>query len=202
MKFICFLLIFVSTYSFAQKSPNLLSKGITAFEKGQHSKAERYFDKILVQANEGSGDWTTEDYAETYRWKGKCLQEFEDYQAAYEHFSTACNLLPQNAIYWLEMGKFKYHIGMTSIRKPELCGSCGKTILPESNAAKASDYYKSALIDYKKALLYAPKFDEAHYHIALNYEALGQKEQACYHLQQASNLNHPLAVKHLKTLCP
>jgi len=171
-----------------------LNKGIQAFNKGKHAKAERIFDKLLKQE---------ESYAEAYIWKGKCLQEFEEYQAAYDAINTAKILVPDHAPYWLEVGNFKYHLGITSIRKPEVCGDCGHFLLPETGEMlKAPDYYKSALKDYEKAIQLDSNYGEAYYQMALTYDALSDSSKACEVLQKAKKLKHPKAINNSKVICP
>lgn len=171
-----------------------LQKGIKAYEKKQYAKAERIFDKILQ---------VEEAYADAQLWKGKCLQEFEEYYEAYEHLSTAINLDSEKALYWLEMGKFKYHLGMSSLQKPDLCGSCGKLILPETNQNfKPTDYYKKALLDYKKALELDQQSSEIHFYTALAYEVLGENNTACQHLQIAAEQGHQQSIERSQKNCP
>ncbi|WP_264788926.1 tetratricopeptide repeat protein [Aureispira anguillae] len=185
---------FFSTVS-AQNQLNVqLQKGITAFKKGNFPKAERIFDKLI--ASESS-------YAEAYLWKGKCLQEFEEYQAAYEAFFTACNLAPDHAPYWLELGNFKYTLGITSIRKPEACGECGKFLLPDTESTlNPTVYYKSALKDYQKALQLDPQYAEAHYQLGMVYKVLGDLNNACLQVQKAQALKHPKAKQYSAEICP
>lgn len=168
-------------------------KGITAFEKGNHAKAERLFDKLLK---------TEPSFAAAYVWKGKCLQEFEEYQAAYEAISTACRLDPMEAEYWFELGLFKYTLAITSIKKPALCKDCGKLFLPEGGAVKASDYYQSALEDYQKATRLNPNYAEAYYQLGITYMTLDQTTEACLQLQKASDLKHSKASKYRLEICP
>lgn len=168
-------------------------KGIATFEKGNFAKAERIFDKVLKEAP---------SYAAVYVWKGKCLQEFEEYQAAYEAIATACNLDPTEASYWFEMGLFKYTIAITSIKKPELCGDCGKFLLPEGSNLKATDYYKSALKDYQKAVQLNPSYSEAYYQMGITFAALSDTENACLQLQKAIDLKHSEASKYHLEICP
>lgn len=171
-----------------------LQKGISAFEKGQFPKAERIFDKLIA---------SEESYAEVYIWKSKCLQEFEEYQAAYNALQTACNLAPMHAPYWVEMGKFKYLLGINSIQKPESCGECGKLILPLANGnINSTNYYQSAVKDYQKAIKLAPNHAEAYYQLALSYQALGHLEQACLQLQKAQSFQHAQAHQYSTEICP
>lgn len=172
-----------------------LQKGITAFEKANYPKAERIFDKLLA---------IEPSYAVVYIWKGKCLYQFEEYQAAYEAIFTACNLEPNQASHWLELGKFKYNIGISSIRKPELCGDCGKFLLPNTapNRLKAIDYYNSALKDYEKAIQLDPKYAEAYYQLGLTYQALGNQDEACLYLKKAQGFKHHEANQHVAEICP
>jgi tetratricopeptide (TPR) repeat protein len=171
-----------------------LNKGIQAFNKGKHAKAERIFDKLLKEE---------QSYAEAYLWKGKCLQEFEEYQAAYDAINTAKNLIPDHAPYWFEIGNFKYHLGVTSIRKPEVCGDCGHSLLPETGEMlKAPDYYKSALKDYEKAIELDTNYADAYYQMALTYYTLSNKPKACAVLEKAKNLKHTKAMNDSKAICP
>jgi len=186
-------LCYYSTTMVAQdKLLEQFEKGIAAFEKGNFAKAERLFDKLLKEEP---------SYAAVYIWKGKCLQEFEEHQAAYEAISTACNLDPTEGAYWFELGLFKYTIAITSIKKPELCGDCGKFILPEGNSLAATDYYKSALKDYQKAVQLNPKDAEAYYQMAITSVALSDTQNACLQLQKAIDLKHPKAAKYRLEIC-
>lgn len=172
-----------------------LQKGIAAFKKANYAKAERIFDKLLT---------TEPSYALVYIWKGKCLYQFEEYQAAYEAISTACNLEPTHAPHWLELGQFKYNIGISSIRKPELCGDCGTFLLPNRNqhSLQATDYYKSALKDYQKAIQLDANYAEAYYQLALTHEVLGDKNKACLNLKKAQDFLHNKASQYAKEICP
>ena len=196
MRFNCLLFFFFITLNLSAQDDleAQLQKGIASFNKGKYAKAERIFDKLLEK--EGS-------YAEAYLWKGKCLQEFEEYQATYDALSTARDLVPDHAPYWLEIGNFKYYLGITSIRKPELCGECGKFLLPETGERmNAPDYYKSAIKDYEQAIKLQPKYAAAYYQLALTYEALGNLPKACALLQEAKTLQHPNAAKRSTEICP
>lgn len=193
-----YLLLFLSLFYYSttilaqDKLLEQFEKGITAFEKGNFAKAERLFDKLLKEEP---------SYAAVYIWKGKCLQEFEEHQAAYEAISTACNLEPTEGAYWFELGLFKYTIAITSIKKPELCGDCGKFILPEGSSLEATDYYKSALKDYQKAVQLNPKDAEAYYQMAITSVALSDTQNACLQLQKAIDLKHPKAAKYRLEIC-
>lgn len=193
------LLLFLFSISFINVSiaqDQLLEKfekGIAAFEKGNFAKAERSFDKVLKEEP---------SYAAVYIWKGKCLQEFEEYQAAYEAISTACKLDPMEGSYWFELGLFKHTIAINSIKKPELCGDCGKFLLPEGTSLKAVDYYKSALNDYQKAVQLNPKHSEAYYQMSITYVALADLNNACLQLQKAIDLKHSKASKYRLEICP
>jgi len=189
-----FFLVITNTYAQNDVLDHQLQKGIKAYNKGQYAKAERIFDKLIAEE---------EGYADAYLWKGKCLQEFEEYYEAYEQLSAAINLDEERAFFWLEMGKFKHHLGMSSLQKPDLCGSCGKLILPETNKDfKPTDYYKKALLDYKKALSLDNNTSEIHFYIALTYEVLGEKDNACLHLRRASKLGHQQSIERSKKFCP
>lgn len=185
----------ISCYSFAQDKLEIqLQKGIEAFEKEKYAKAERIFDKLLEEES---------SYAAVYVWKGKCLVQFEEYQEAYEAFQTAINLDPSHAPYWLAMGNFKYHLGITSIRKPESCGDCGKFLIPDnSEMLKATDYYKAALKDFEKAIQLDARHGESYYQMAMTYDALNQKEKACEMTKKAVELKHPIAKSLSKKICP
>lgn len=167
-------------------------KGIVAFEKGNYAKAERLFDKLLKEEP---------SYAAVYVWKGKCLQEFEEYSAAYQAIHTACNLEPTEASYWFELGYLKYNLAIHSIKKPELCGDCGKFLLPEGESINTTDYYKSALKDYQKAIQLNPQYADAYYQMAVAYTALAEKEKACLQLQKAIDLKHPKASEYHLEIC-
>jgi tetratricopeptide (TPR) repeat protein len=194
-----YLLLFLSIFYYSttliaqDKLLEQFEKGITAFEKGSFAKAERLFDKILKEEP---------SYAAVYIWKGKCLYEFEEHQAAYEAIVMACNLDPTEGSYWFELGLFKYTIAITSIKKPELCRDCGKFILPEGSSLKATDYYKSALKDYQKAVLLNPNDSEAYYQMAITSVALSDTENACLQLQKAIGLKHPKAATYRLEICP
>ncbi|MBL4648563.1 MAG: tetratricopeptide repeat protein [Aureispira sp.] len=183
----------INTSSAQDKLLEQFEKGVAAFEKGNFAKAERFFDKLLKEEP---------SYAAVYLWKGKCLQEFEEYQAAYEAISTACNLDPTEGSYWFELGLFKYTIAITSIKKPELCGDCGKFLLPEGTSLKASYYYKSALKDYQKAVQLNPNYSEAYYQMGIAHVALSEVDKACLQLQKAVDLKHPKALKYRLEICP
>jgi tetratricopeptide (TPR) repeat protein len=196
MRYLLLFLFFISFISTSLAQDELLEKfekGIAAFEKGNFAKAERFFDKLLKEEP---------SYAAVYIWKGKCLQEFEEYQAAYEAISTACNLDPTEGEYWFELGLFKYTIAINSIKKPELCGDCGKFLLPEGTSIKAIDYYKSALKDYQKAVLLNPKHSEAYYQMGITHIALSDKNNACLQLQKAVDLKHSKAATYRLEICP
>jgi len=167
-------------------------KGIELFEKRKFAKAERIFDKLLKEEP---------SFAAVYIWKGKCLHEFEEYQAAYEAISTACNLDPTEGVYWFELGLFKYTIAITSIKKPELCSDCGKFLLPEGSRLKATDYYKSALKDYQKAVQLNSNHSEAYYQMGITYVALSDTKNACLQLQKAVDLKHSKASKYRLEIC-
>jgi tetratricopeptide (TPR) repeat protein len=169
-----------------------LEKGIATFKKGNFAKAERIFDKLLKEEP---------SYAAVYIWKGKCLQEFEEYQAAYEAIFTACNLEPTEATHWFELGFFKYTVAISSIKKPELCHDCGKLFLPEGENLKATDYYKSALKDYQKSSQLNPNYSEAYYQMGITYAALSDIDNACLELQKAVDLNHPQAATYRLEIC-
>lgn len=193
---VLFLSVFYWSISITTAQDQLIEqfeKGVAAFEKGNYAKAERLFDKLLK---------AEPSFAAVYLWKGKCLQEFEEYPAAYEAISTACRLEPMEATYWFEFGLFKYTLAITSIKKPELCGDCGKFLLPEGKQVKASDYYKSALKDYQKATRLNPSYAEAYYQMGITYMALNEPSSACSQLQKASNLNHSKASEYRLEICP
>lgn len=191
--FFFFIFCFITTSSAQDELLERFEKGMAAFEKGNFAKAERLFDKLLKEEP---------SYAAVYIWKGKCLQEFEEYQAAYEAISTACNLDPTEGTYWFELGFFKYTIAITNIKKPELCGDCGKFLLPEGSNLKAIDYYKSALKDYQKAAHLNPKHSETYYQMAITYAALSDLDNACLQLQRAVALKHSKASKYRLEICP
>lgn len=195
MHFLLFCFLILSTHLAAQSElETQLQKGIAAFEKGKHAQAERIFDKLLEQE---------QSYAEVYIWKGKCLQEFEEYAAAYHAFKTALDLEPKSSVYWLEMGKFKYELGIASIRKPTLCETCGKSFLPETGELpNASHYYESAVKDIAQAIALDSKNAAAYFYNALLYKALGDTEKACQSLQQAQSLKDAEALKRGAEICP
>lgn len=195
-KIFCFLFYILLTTPLAAQTEleTQLQKGIAAFEKGKHAQAERIFDKLLEQEP---------SYGEVYIWKAKCLQEFEDYAAAYQAFKTALDLDPKSSVYWLEMGKFKYELGIASIRKPTLCETCGKSFLPETGELpKASHYYESAVKDITQALALDSKNANAYFYNALLYKALGDDKKACQSLQQAQSLQDAEALKRGAEICP
>jgi len=193
----CFLFLFIFHFinpvSAQDELLERFEKGIAVFEKGNIAKAERLFDKLLKEEP---------SYAAVYIWKGKCLQEFEEYQAAYEAISTACNLDPTEGMYWFELGFFKYTLAITNIKKPELCRDCGKFLLPDGNNLKAVDYYKSALKDYQKAIQLNPQYAETYYQMGITYAALSDLDNACLQLQKAVALKHANASKYRLEICP
>ncbi|MDC0230941.1 hypothetical protein OAK19_03160 [Aureispira] len=157
-----------------------LEKGINLFNNKKYAKAERIFDRILR---------IEESYAYAYMWKAKCLLEFKEYKNAYNNFSTAKDLIPDYAPFWFEIGKFKCDFVSTIIKRPELCGECGKLVLPNNDIdVNAFDYYKSAIIDFEKAIDIDSKYGEAYYHIALIYNILGDKFKACNNWIKARDL--------------
>lgn len=195
MRYLFFLLFSISFLNVSIAQDQLLEKfekGISAFEQGNFAKAERFFDKVLKEEP---------SYAAVYIWKGKCLQEFEEYQAAYEAISTACSLDPMEGTYWFELGLFKHTIAINSIKKPELCKDCGKFLLPEGSSLKAVDYYKSALKDYQKAVQLKPEYSEAYYQMSITYVALADLDNACLQLQKAIDLKHLKAAKYRLEIC-
>ena len=174
--FLCFSIVLLAQVNIEVE----LQKGIKFFENQKYTKAERVFDKILkVEAS----------YAYAYMWKGKCLVEFNEYKNAYNAFCTAKDLIPDHAPFWFEIGKFKCYLVSTIIKKPELCGDCGKLVLPNNGKdVNAFDYYKSAIIDFKKAIEIDSTYGEAYYHIALIYNILGDKFKACENWIKARDL--------------
>lgn len=195
MRIFLFCFLIITTPLFAQSDLEAqLQKGIVLFEKGKHAQAERIFDKLIEE--EAS-------YAEVYIWKGRCLQEFEDYVGAYQAFKTALDLDPKSSSYWLEMGKFKYFIGVASIQKPTLCKDCGKSFLPENGERpQPSHYYQSASKDVEQALVLDSKNAEAFYYNALIYKVLGNTEKACENLHQAQSLKNAKALTEGAEICP
>lgn len=167
-------------------------KGVQAFEQGKHAKAERFFDKVLA---------AEPSYAPAYCWKGKCLQIFEAYTEAYEAFTAACNLMPEEASFWLERAQFKSYLGQLSIQKPSLCGSCGKQILPEASSFTAQDYDKSAIKDLQQAVLLDPNHAEAFYQLAQTQWRLQDKTAACEAYQKAKDLGQANTHQTLETAC-
>jgi tetratricopeptide (TPR) repeat protein len=195
--FWCLLLLIISSrWSYGQDIAHLeqqLQKSIAAFEKGQVPKAERLLNKII--AAEGS-------YAPAYVWKGKCLQAFEEYSAAYEAYYTACRLQPDVAGHWLALGDFKNALGSLSIRKPGACGDCGKQFLPLNDERPSSAaYFRSAVVDYQQALVLDNKLAQAHYQLGLTQQALGDKEAACRAMTQAARLKHTEAATYQQKNC-
>lgn len=171
-----------------------LQKGIAAFENKKYAQAERIFDKLIKEE---------ENNAEAYLWKGKCLQQFEEFQAAYEAFSIAKNLEPLQATYWLALGDFKYELGLFSIQKPHVCGDCGKVFLPDnSEMPSAIDFYKSALLDYEKAIQLDSQSAVAYYQLAWIYHHLGNASKACEMLSVSRKLNFSKAHQNTLISCP
>lgn len=195
------LLVFliVTSGSFASNAQDVaqldkqLQKSIVAFEKGQFIKAERWLNKLITQ--EGL-------YAPAYLWKGKCLEEFEEYLSAYDAYYTACQLQPQVAEYWVALGDFKQRLGSLSIQKPEVCGECGKQFLPNiGRRPTASSYFESALADYQKALELDATLPKVHYQLGLTQAALGAQEEACAAIADAVQLGYEAAVSYQKEYC-
>lgn len=192
------LIIIISTTTplLAQEATALdkqLQKSIVAFEKGQVAKAERLLNNLI--SKEGS-------YAPAYVWKGKCLQEFEEYQPAYEAYYTACQLQPNVASHWLALADFKSSLGSLTIRKPAACGDCGKQFLPlNGERPTAAAYFTSALEDYKKAIALDGELAEAHYQLGLTHAALGALEEACSAMQTAQELGYQAAAHYQKEHC-
>jgi tetratricopeptide (TPR) repeat protein len=170
-----------------------LQKSIVAFDKEQFIKAERLLNKLIAQE---------ELYAPAYFWKGKCLEEFEEYLLAYDAYYTATQLQPQVAQYWLALGDFKQRLGSLSIQKPEACGECGRQFLPNvGGRPEASSYFKSALVDYQKAIELDSTLAAAHYQLGLTQAALGAKEKACTSIHNAVELGYEAAVSYQKEYC-
>ncbi|MGH1335771.1 MAG: tetratricopeptide repeat protein [Aureispira sp.] len=194
--FVLIIIISWAQQSTAQENPLLdkqLQKSVVAFEKGQVAKAERLLDKLI--AKEGS-------YAPAYIWKGKCLQVFEEYSAAYEAYYTACQLQPDAANSWLALGDFKSSLGSLTIRKPAACGDCGKQFLPlNGDRPSAAAYFRSALEDYQKALTINNQLAEVHYQVGLTHAALGEQEAACSAIATANQLGYQAALSYQKEHC-
>lgn len=194
--FVCMIIIGLGQSSKAQDFASLdkqLQKSIVAFEKGQIIKAERLVDKLI--AKEGS-------YAPAYVWKGKCLQAFEEHSTAYEAYYTACQLQPKVASHWLAMGDFKSSLGSLSIRKPASCSDCGKRFLPlNGERPTAASYFRSALVDYQKALALDENLAEAQYQLGLTHGALGDQEAACIATAKAAQLGYTPAFAYQKEHC-
>lgn len=190
------LIISTTTLGFSQEATALdkqLQKSIVAFEKGQVAKAERLLNKLIAQ--EGS-------YAPAYVWKGKCLQEFEEYQPAYEAYYTACQLEPNVANHWLALADFKSSLGSLTIRKPAACGDCGKQFLPlNGERPTAAAYFASALEDYQKAIALEDNLAVAHYQLGLTHAALGSSEEACLAMKKAQELGYLAASNYQKEHC-
>ncbi len=190
-----FLLLIALSYSLRgqDKLAQQLQKGIDFFEKGKHAKAERIFDKILEQE---------ESYAIVYLWKGKCLQVFEEYEAAYEALSIARDLDPDQASFWMAIGDLKYTLAFKTIQKPELCGSCGKYIINENtNNVSPRSYLLSAIKDYHQVINIDTKHAEAYYKTSISYFNLKKKEAACFNMAIAESLHHPLSKEFLESNC-
>ena len=190
-----FLLLIILSFSLhgQDKLSQQLQKGIEFFEKGKHAKAERIFDKILEQE---------ESFAFAYMWKGKCLQEFEEYEAAYLAFCTARDLIPDYVPFWMALGNLKFLLANTIIRKPELCGECGKYILPDTGGEPtASEYYRSALIDYLRAINLDAGCSAAYYAAALTHRALGDSDSACNYYDKSIELKHTSIENNLFEYC-
>ncbi len=191
------LLIIVGRQSHAQNLAALdkqLQKSIVAFEKGQTAKAERLLNKMI--AAEGS-------YAPAYVWKGKCLQEFQEYGAAYEAYYSACQLQPEVATHWLALGDFKSMLGSATIRKPGACADCGKQFLPlNGERPTAAAYFSSALADYKKALALDADLAVAHYQLGLTHYSLGDAAAACAAIEKAVQLAYLLLWTTKKNIAP
>ena len=190
-----FFFLFFSIFLLAQSDLDIqLQKGINLFNNRKYAKAERVFDRILL---------IEKSNAFAYMWKGKCLLEFEEYQNAYNALCTAKDLIPDYAPFWLEIGKFKCTLVVTIIKTPELCGECGKFLLPNNDeSVKAADYYKSAQKDFEKATDLDSTYGEAYYHISLIYNILGNKIKACEILSIAKNLQYPNKEQNNPFICP
>lgn len=169
-----------------------LQKSIVLFEKGQVAKAERLLDKLIAQ--EGS-------YAPVYVWKGKCLETFEEFSAAYEAYYVACQLEPNVANNWLAMGNFKRKLGGLTIQKPTACGECGKHFLPLNETPASSAYFRSAVEDYQRAIALDNHLVEALYQLGLTYTALGKQEAACVAIAKAAHLGYNKALNYQKEHC-
>lgn len=127
-------------------------RGTTAFDKAQYAKAERWMDKLIAQ------DPTC---PAAYYWKAKCAEQFTDYIAAYEAYSTACALADQ-ASYFVARGDLLRTVGELRLQAPSTCGECGKQLLPDiSETEPPVVYYKRAVADYKQALRLDPDNQDA-----------------------------------------
>lgn len=184
---------FTSNAQEVGKLDKQLQKSIVAFEKGQFIKAERLLNQLIAQE-----EW----YAPAYLWKGKCLEEFEEYSSAYDAYYTAVQLQPQVAKYWVALGDFKQRLGSLSIQKPAACGECGKQFLPNiGTRPEASSYFESALTDYQKALQLDEKLGVVHYQLGLTQAALGATDEACTSIHKAVQLGYETAVSYQTEYC-
>ncbi len=124
----------------------LMVRGKTAFDKKQYIKTERLMDRLLAQQP---------TCHEAYYWKGQCAEQFEDYSAAYEAYSIACQM--DQAPYFIARGDLLRTLGTIRLQTPSTCGDCGKQLLPDVSAADPPVvYFKRAVLDYQQALRLNP----------------------------------------------
>lgn len=171
----------------------LLLKAQAAFAKTHYAKAERLLDKLLA---------ASPDCAAALHWKGRCLEAFEDYGTAYEAYSGAIQLAPNEAAYSMARGDLLRTLGTLRLQSPTTCGECGKQYLPDiGDSAPPAAYWAKAVLDYQLAIRTDQHSAEAHYALALTYQALGRMEQACLYMKYAQDNQHPDAAVYLQRHC-
>lgn len=164
-----------------------------AYDHGQYTKAERWVEAFLKKQP---------TCAEAHYWRARCLEAFEEYSAAYEAYTLACEFNKAHPQYWLARGDFKRMLGMVRLQSPTTCGDCGKQWLPNiGSASPATTYFQSALEDYQMALEQQPRSPMAHYAAAVTYQALGKSELACQHAHHAHKLEYRQAQTYIQEHC-
>lgn len=185
----------------APNPEDLMKEAIVHFDGGRYAKSIELLDEaIKVNKFEQLTDIL-------YYYRAISKTKINQYSEALADYSKAIETNPYKSKYFYHRGLTYFQIGNYEQAKNDFTttlsmdGENADIYVKLGFLKQQENDLKGAIEDYTKAITFNSKLGDAYYYRGLIYLQVLLPEKACTDLQKATDLGHPLALRHYDKYC-